>query len=137
MVNPYASEDFNRIRVNPKSKDEVEQIDHPLMEGKKIDMSRNELKSFAAAMGEKEFQDMLGDYVDEISDPKFRPEQDQYLRELEERGELPPGTELIQPLAGFCIKTSAKKLMNDFKKNFFEQKTFINVCWHESMDKPV
>jgi hypothetical protein len=24
MVNPYASEDFNRIRVNPKNKEEQE-----------------------------------------------------------------------------------------------------------------
>ena len=48
-------------------------------------------------MERKEFQDMLGDYVDEISDPKHRPEHDQYLREMEERGELPAGTQLIQP----------------------------------------
>lgn len=113
MVNPYASEDFNRIRVNPKTKEEQEQIDHPLVEGKKIDMNRKELSTFAKAMQEKEFQTMLGDYVQEISDPKHRPEHDQYLREMEERGELPAGTELIQPAVGFCIKTTGKKLMND------------------------
>ena len=119
-MNPYASEDFNRIRVNPKSEEERDKIDHPLLEGQKLDMNPKELKSFAKAMGDKEFQSMLGDYVDEISDPKHRPEHDQYLRELEERGELPPGTALIQPTAAFCIKTTGKKLMNDFKKSFFD-----------------
>ena len=75
-MNPYASEDFNRIRVNPKSKEEQEKVDHPLLEGQKLDMNPKELRSFAKAMGEKEFQSMLGDYVDEISDPKHRPEHD-------------------------------------------------------------
>jgi dynein assembly factor 2 len=56
---------------------------------------------------------MMGEYVDEISDPKHRPEQDQYLRELEERGELPAGVKLIAPNPGFCIKTTAKKMVSD------------------------
>jgi len=136
-MNPYASEDFNRIRLTPKTEEERGQIDHPLFEGKKIDMSHKELKNFTSAMGDTKFKDMMGDYVNEISDPKHRPEQDQYLKELEERGELPPGTELIQPDAGFCIKTLSKKMVSDFKKTFFDQKTFINVCWHDTIDKPV
>lgn len=41
MVNPYASEDFNRIRVNPRDRTkEDNRIDHPLIEGKKMDMSK-------------------------------------------------------------------------------------------------
>ena len=136
MVNPYASEDFNRIRVNPKSKDEKEQIDHPLMEGKKLDMSKDELKAFTKAMGADEFKGLMGDYVDEISNPKHRPELDQYLDELVERGELPPGAALIQPLEGFCIKTTGKRLVNESQKKFFDQKTFINLCWHETLELP-
>jgi hypothetical protein len=27
-------------------------------------------------------------------------------------------------------------MVSDIKKTFFEQKVFINVCWHESVDKP-
>ena len=135
-MNPYASEDFNRIRVNPKTKQEQEQIDHPLFEGKKMDITRKELTNFTKAMGQTEFQDLMGDYVNEISDPKHRPEHDQYLREMEERGELPVGTMLIQPNAGFCIKTFGKKMVSDQRKQFFDQKTFVNVCWHETIDKP-
>ena len=73
-MNPYASEDFNRLRLNPKTEQEKNQIDHPLYEGKKLDMSRQELDHFTKAMQAQEFKDMMGDYVNEISDPKHRPE---------------------------------------------------------------
>lgn len=87
--NPYASEDFNRIQTKAEKDYETQkkereeaakQVDHPLMEGKKLDMNAKELKGFTNAMGKKEFRGMLSDYVDEISDPAHRPEQDQYLR---------------------------------------------------------
>ena len=42
-MNPYASEDFNRIRVNPKTEQEQQQVDHPLFEGRKMDISKKEL----------------------------------------------------------------------------------------------
>lgn len=76
--NPYASEDFNRIQTKAEKDYETQkkereeaanQVDHPLMEGKKLDMSAKELNNFTKAMGKKDFRDMLGDYVDEISDP--------------------------------------------------------------------
>jgi len=35
-------------------------------------------------MNEDKFKDMLGDYVDEISDPKHKPELKQYLKQMEE-----------------------------------------------------
>lgn len=101
-----------------------------------MDISAKELNQFTKAMDQTEFQDLMGEYVNEISDPKHRPEHDQYLREMEERGELPVGTELIQPTAGFCIKTFGKKMVSDFKKQFFDQKTFVNVCYNDGIDKP-
>ena len=138
MVNPYAADDFNRIRVNPRDRTKEDQrIDNPLMEGKKLDMSREELHAFTKAMGKDEFKGMLNDYMGEISDPKHRPELDQYLDELADRGEIPPGCIMIQPRAGFCVKTSGKKMTSDINKTFFDQKTFINICWHEIMDKPI
>jgi hypothetical protein len=76
-MNPYASEESSRLRLTPKPKKEEQQgIDHPLMEGKKLDMSRDELRSFTKAMADPKFKDMMSDYVDEISDPKHRPELD-------------------------------------------------------------
>lgn len=99
-------------------------------------MSHRELKNFANAMGKKDFRNMLGDYVDEISDPQHRPELDQYLRQMEESGDLPPGTELIAPETGFCIKTSVKKLVSERNMTYFDQKCFINVCFHDKVPKP-
>jgi hypothetical protein len=75
-MNPYASEDFNRIRLNPKSKEEQDQIDHPLIEGKKMDITKKELQQFTKAMEQTQFHDLMSDYVHEISDPKHRPEHD-------------------------------------------------------------
>jgi len=39
---------------------------------------------------------------------------------MEEQGDLPPGTELIQPKAGFCMKTSCKKMVSERNKTFFD-----------------
>jgi hypothetical protein len=77
MVNPYASESFNRIRVNPRDREkEDKSIPHPLMEGKKMDITPQELKTFTKAMQEDEFKKLMSEYVGEISDPKHRPELD-------------------------------------------------------------
>ena len=57
MVNPYASESFNRmkVRTDPEELKEREKVDHPLIEGKKLDMSRQEMGNFAKAMKTDEF----------------------------------------------------------------------------------
>lgn len=140
-MNPYASEDFNRMKVKsqPKPKKEPEnenQIDHPFYEGKKLDMSKQELRAFTKAMEQPEFKGMLADYVKEISNPDNKAEYETYLRQLEESGDLPVGTKLIEPTALFCIKTTSKKLISDVNKQYFDQKTFINVCVHEDVEKP-
>jgi len=76
-MNPYASEANNRfaVRTTPKpaetpSDGSAEQMDHPLFEGKKMDISKSELKAFTKAMEHEEFKDIMNDYVKEISDPK-------------------------------------------------------------------
>ena len=98
-------------------------------------MSHNELKNFTNAMGQREFRNILNDYVDEISDPAHKPEMQQYLKQMEAQGDLPPGTTLIQPTVGFCMKTSCKKLVSERNKSFFDQKCFINICFHEKVPK--
>ena len=141
-MNPYASEANNRfaVKTDPKPKQEPAadngQIDHPLFEGKKMDMSKQELKAFTSAMEHDEFKSILSDYVKEISDPKNQAEYELYLKQLEDAGDLPVGTKLIKPIAAFCMKTTAKKLVSDINKQFFDQKTFINICMHEAIQKP-
>lgn len=59
--NPYASESASRMKVKSeltfeeqqaKKKYDEEHIENPLMEGKKMDMNKGELKTFAKAMNE-------------------------------------------------------------------------------------
>ena len=85
-MNPYASESNNRFQVRGKPKEpkvpseDDGKIDHPLFEGKKIDMTKSELKNFTKAMEHEEFKSILNDYVKEISDPKNKEEYELYLR---------------------------------------------------------
>ena len=69
--NQFASEDFNRIKVrsDPKEIEERNKVDHPLVEGKKMDMTLKEADTISKAMKAKEFQSLMAEYVDEISDP--------------------------------------------------------------------
>ena len=99
-------------------------------------MSKAELKSISKAMETQEYKDIMNDYMLEISDPKHKPELEQYLKECEERNDLPPGTKLIRPDPGFCIKTTSKRLVSETEKKYFDQKTFINVCAHDYIEKP-
>lgn len=46
-------------------------------------------------MESKEFSSIMSEYIDDISDPKHKAELEQYLKECEERNELPPNTKLI------------------------------------------
>jgi len=85
-----------------------------------MDMNKGELKTFAKAMETEEFRDMLGDYVNEISDPKHKPEMQEYLRQMERQGDLPAGTKLIRPRPGYCIKTTIKKMVSEKTKSFFD-----------------
>ena len=128
-MNPYASESSSRFAVKTDAKRPEPlkpgeapsaQIDHPLFEGKKMDMSRSELSAFTKAMEQEEFKTILNDYVKEISDPKNQAEYETYLRQLEEAGDLPVGTKLIKPTAVFCIKTTSKKLVSDINKQYFD-----------------
>jgi hypothetical protein len=54
---------------------------------------------------------------------------------MEAQGDLPPGTELIQPTVGFCLKTMCTKMVSEKNKTFFDQKCFINVCFHPKVEK--
>lgn len=75
-MNPYASKDYDRMNVKttPKPqappKEDDGMIDHPFFEGKKIEMSKQELRNFTKAMESSEFRSLLNDYVKDISDPK-------------------------------------------------------------------
>lgn len=54
-----------------------------------LNMTREEFKKLKNSMKDEKFHELLGDYMKETSDPKNVAEYDQYLRQLQNEGELP------------------------------------------------
>jgi hypothetical protein len=104
----------------------------PTGDGGKADMTRDEMKNIEGAMKDPAFRDMLGDYMLEVSDPANKSEADAYLRQMERDRELPKGLILIQPDASFCITSH----IASEKERKFEQKMYVNICMHPTVDKP-
>ncbi len=70
---------------------------------------------------------MFTECLNVMQDPKYRKEQEAYIRQCEERNQLPKGVDLIHPEPGFVVKTREMSSKNKF---------FINICSHERIDKP-
>ncbi|CAD7970826.1 unnamed protein product [Amoebophrya sp. A120] len=87
------------------------------------DLTTDDVSRINKAMKTEQFGNLMQDYLDEISDPKNRDEYDQYMEQLEEKGEMPDGMELLRCEPGFCVKTEVQF------KNGQTQKCYINVCY--------
>jgi dynein assembly factor 2 len=88
-----------------------------------------EIKKFEKAFKDPEFCRMMADYVDEISDPKHRAEQEAYIRQLESEQKVPEGKQLLKPKAGFVVKTHKTQKGQ-------REKLFINIVHSDMVDKP-
>jgi len=93
-------------------------------------MTNDEQQKIMEAMKKPEFGKLLREYMDEISDPKNREEQEQYLRQLERENQVPEGIQLAYPKPGFVVK--AKRLESGKESG----KLFINICSLEELEKP-
>jgi dynein assembly factor 2 len=93
-----------------------------------IELTQSEIEGLSKAMKKPEFISLLNEYVDEISDPKNKAEQEAYLKQLEQQGELPPGRKLLRPFAHSCLKT--------FTTSKRKLKIFINLCISEDIKAP-
>lgn len=127
---------FNPYADKKEEIKETDESDFTFIKDRDLNMSKPELKGLVKAMESEEFKNIMSEYMNDISDPKNKQEMEDYLKQCEENGELPPNTKLIRPIAGFCLKTTSSKLINRKEKKYFEQKTFINVTSHEIMDPP-
>ena len=96
-------------------------------EEKDFEMTAEETQKFSKAFQEPEFRKMFREYVNELSDPKFREEQNAYLKDLEIRGELPKGKKLIHPRKGLVVKTRRAKSGT---------KVFVNIVESHDVDPP-
>lgn len=95
-------------------------------------MSKEEMERFVKASKDPEWRKMFAEYAEEISDPKYRSEQSDYIRQLEAKGELPPGKKVLYPLAGFVVKTrKSVAVANEGSK------VFVNIVQSEKIGEPV
>lgn len=89
-----------------------------------LDITRDEIESIGKALKQKEFRDLLVEYVEEINDPENRKLYEKEITELEKQR----GVEVtfIHPSPGYVIKTSVNG----------EKKAFINICKNDKIGKP-
>ena len=81
----------------------------------------------------------MAEYVTEISDPKYRAEQEEYLRQLEEQNEIPDGKKMIRPTKGYALEIKMKRgrtASNRKKSKNKKSKVFINIVYSEEIKKP-
>src|SRR6056300_1223160 len=95
-----------------------------------VKLTADEANKLDAAFGSEEFRTLLSSYVESLSDPKNREEQEAYISHLEANQELPLGKSIIRPNAGFVIKCHKKD--NDDKRS----KLFINMMYANEISPP-
>lgn len=95
---------------------------------------QQEEERFAKAFKDPEFCKLFADYADEISDPKNRAEQEQYIAQLEGEKKLPEGKELMRPEPGFVVKAFKRSQKAGAGT---KEKMFINICQSDKLLKPV
>jgi hypothetical protein len=93
----------------------------------KINMTKEEAERIDDCMKKPEFSDLFKEYIDDISNPDNMDEYDQYLRQLEEQGEIPDSEEIIRPEKGFCVKVLAVDTGS---------KIFVNLCGTDRVPPP-
>jgi hypothetical protein len=95
-------------------------------------LTKSELRNVLKAMDTDGFNNIMDEYIKEISDPNNVKEQNQFLLESEKRKDLPANVKLAQPNIGFCFKTEKKHL----SKPNTREKIFINVCTLKEVPEP-
>jgi dynein assembly factor 2 len=133
-MEPVAVDSEERARevefLKNASKDELKQLFREYRDGEKgkdIGMTEAEAERIQECMGKDEFHALFKEYVDDISDPKNQDEYDQYLRQLEEEGEIPADEEVVRPTPGFVLKTKSVDQGS---------KIFVNVCGTPKVPMP-
>eukprot|EP00933_Yihiella_yeosuensis_P080464 TRINITY_DN93896_c0_g1_i1.p1 TRINITY_DN93896_c0_g1~~TRINITY_DN93896_c0_g1_i1.p1 ORF type:complete len:839 (-),score=236.72 TRINITY_DN93896_c0_g1_i1:195-2711(-) len=92
------------------------------------DITQDEISKLAKAMKSDEFRNHIDEYTKEISDPANRAEYLEYLAQLESKGEMPEGQQLLRCEPGVCVKTTI------VFKNGQTQKCFINIVHSDRLD---
>lgn len=99
-----------------------------MMNNNMKDITQEEVSKLTKAMKDKQFQAHMEEYTKEISDPAHRKEYLQYLDQLEAKGEMPEGQQLLRSEPGCCVKTTIS-----FKNGQY-QKCFINIVHSDRLE---
>jgi dynein assembly factor 2, axonemal len=95
-------------------------------------VTREEFRNIVKAMDREGFENIMEEYVKEISNPDNVAETNQYLKEAEKTNDLPKNVKLAQPKKGFSIRSEKFSL----KRPALRQKTFINICSLDQVNPP-
>lgn len=98
-----------------------------------VQLTAMEASKFDAAFKSEEFSRLISDYVESLSDPSNREEQEAYISELEANKELPPGKSLIRPNAGFVVKYHIVRGNEDKP---LKKKIFLNIVYSDKITEP-
>ena len=116
------------IPQQPKdAKKPTQQNVNPTMDDTK--MTKQELKSILKAMDNDGFDNIMDDYIKEISNPDNIKETNQYLKEMQDKKDVPSNVKLVKPFEGFCLKT--KKIYKNLS-----QKVYVNICSYDGVQCP-
>ena len=95
-------------------------------------ITRKEARDLLTALDKPEFGGLMDDYLKEISDPKNIKETNQFLKESEEKKDLPANVRLAKPTPGFCIRSEKYNIKHPSNR----KKVFINIVSLEEVREP-
>ena len=95
-------------------------------------ITRKEARDLLTALDKPEFNGLMDDYLKEISDPNNIKETNQFLKESEEKKDLPANVRLAKPTPGFCIKSEKYSIKHPSQR----KKVFINIVSYDEVQPP-
>ena len=95
-------------------------------------ITRKEARDLLTALDKPEFGGLMDDYIKEISNPNNIKETNQFLKESEEKKDLPANVRLAKPKEGFCIRSEKYNI----KRPSQRKKVFINIVSLEEIQEP-
>ena len=95
-------------------------------------ITRKEARDLLTALDKPEFGGLMDDYIKEISNPNNIKETNQFLKESEEKKDLPANVRLAKPNPGFCIRSEKYSIKHPSQR----KKVFINIVSLEEVQPP-
>ena len=95
-------------------------------------ITRKEARDLLNALDKPEFSGLMDDYLKEISDPNNIKETNQFLKESEEKKDLPANVRLAKPIPGFCIRSEKYSIKHPSQR----KKVFINIVSLDEVQPP-